>query len=265
MLQYSDLGGSAMNLRLILGFLALASLFFPRTSPSLAAQTASEVSVAPDGGTTTHIQGISVPQIANSPFSAKEVVEWARPLADGTVVTRKYYTNIARDTQGRVHREDRNGVPANSTHEPVLNYTYVLDPAARTRTECYPSTRICRVTSYRPVTVLREVSAVPSAPGNQNLKREPLGNDSMESLDVTGTRETLTIPAESIGNDHEFAITKEIWYSPQLQLNLSVVRTDPRIGKQTLKLTELTLAEPDASFFEVPAGYRVVDERKPTE
>lgn len=232
------------------------------SSHIFAQQRSDEVSVAPDGGTTSHIQGIFIAQIPNEPFSAKEQVEWAHTLGDSTVVNHKYYTIIARDSRGRVRREDRRGIPANSNAEPFLNYTFVLDPEARTRTECQPSTRICLVTSYRPVTSLVQAATGPHAGGTHDAQRESLGNDTMESLNVVGTRETLTIQEGAIGNNRPIVTTKEIWYSPQFQMNLSVVRNDPRNGTQTLKITELNLAEPDASLFEIPSGYKIVDERK---
>jgi hypothetical protein len=133
-------------------FLSTAALL-TSVLPSISAQSPEVVWVAPDGGTVNHIDGIFIPQVANAPFTAKEPVERAHTLEDGTVVNRKYYTIIARDSQGRVHRESRRGVPSNSNREPRLNYTFVLDPPAGTRTECYPAARICRVLSYSLVTV----------------------------------------------------------------------------------------------------------------
>jgi len=251
-----------MKQRIILGILLLSPCWFSNALPGLFAQASEEASVAPDGGTTNHIQGIFITQLANAPFSAKEEVEWTRSLADGTVVNSKYYSHVARDTQGRVYRENRKIIPANSTKEPPLNYSFVLNPESRTRTTCYPATQICRVTSYRPATELHPPAVKPGAGKDPSLQREPLGTETIEALEVIGTRETRTVRADAIGNEHEFAVTKEVWYSPHLQINLSVVRNDPRIGKQTLKMTEISMDEPDLQLFEPPAGYRIVDERK---
>jgi hypothetical protein len=249
-----------MKFWIILVFL-LVSLFFLF---SFSAQSSQDVSVAPDGTTNTQIEGIYIPQTPNAPFTAKQVVEWNRPLTDDTVIMRTYFTIVARDSLGRVRRENRNSVPANSSREPRLNYTFFLDPDARTRTDCYASTHICRVVAYRPVTSLTHDPAPQSINGAvPSLEREALGNSMMESLQVIGSRETLTVHAEAIGSNHDFAITKEIWFSPQLQVNLSVVRNDPRVGTQTFRLTEVTLGEPDSQLFLMPADYRVVDERKP--
>jgi hypothetical protein len=36
-------------------------------------------------------------------------------------------------------------------------------------------------------------------------------------------------------------------------------RSDPRMGEQTFKLTNVVRAEPDASLFTVPADFRTMD------
>ena len=54
---------------------------------------------------------------------------------------------------------------------------------------------------------------------------------------------------------------KEIWYSPQLQFNLSVTRMDPRNGTQKLEVADLKLGEPGPEWFAMPDGYRLVTER----
>jgi hypothetical protein len=81
-------------------------------------------------------------------------------------------------------------------------------------------------------------------------------------VEVVGTRETRIIAAGTIGNDRPISVTKEFWYSPQLGLNMLVKRSDPRIGTQTFTVTEVGLAEPDPKYFQLPAGYKVMDLRE---
>lgn len=57
------------------------------------------------GALRTHIEGIDVPHIANAPFRAKVIVEWDKPSVGGGTASKKYYTMVARDSQGRVRRE----------------------------------------------------------------------------------------------------------------------------------------------------------------
>jgi hypothetical protein len=36
----------------------------------------------------------------------------------------------------------------------------------------------------------------------------------------------------------------------------------PQLGRETFTVTEISTTEPDASFFQPPQGYKVVDHRK---
>jgi hypothetical protein len=40
------------------------------------------------------------------------------------------------------------------------------------------------------------------------------------------------------------------------------VRSSPFFGKQTFTITELTASEPDPELFQLPAGFKVNDQRK---
>jgi TonB family protein len=87
-----------------------------------------------------------------------------------------------------------------------------------------------------------------------------LGTELQDGLQLKGIRETKTYPPGSIGNDHFLSIITEYRYSPDLQLNISVQRTDPRFGVQTVRITKLQREEPDPSLFEVPVDYKLVNE-----
>jgi hypothetical protein len=52
---------------------------------------------------------------------------------------------------------------------------------------------------------------------------------------------------------------KEFWYSPQLGINVSTKRFDPRASAiQDFEVGNISLAEPDAKMFEPPVGFRMV-------
>ena len=78
------------------------------------------------------------------------------------------------------------------------------------------------------------------------------------------TIETRTLNPGAIGNDRPISIVKEFWYSPQLGINLSVKRMDPRHATEIFNVTDLSLAEPDPKYFVVPAGFSTVDHRSKT-
>jgi hypothetical protein len=91
------------------------------------------------------------------------------------------------------------------------------------------------------------------------VNTEDLGTQTMEGVLVTGTRTTKTIPAGQIGNEKPISIVIEVWTSPELKTVVMSKRSDPRIGEQTFRLTNIVRAEPDASLFTVPMDFKVID------
>jgi hypothetical protein len=240
-----------MRAVILLGLLAPSCL--------AAAQTMSP-DVAPDGRIHTQIEGISIPSIANAPFTAKVVVTWDQPLVGGGTVSRKYYTLVARDSQGRVHREIRDFVAADSSVEPRLNSFIITDPVAGTHVTCGQDAMSCTVVDFRvPLSEVQIDGPIPRKANGPSLQN--LGEQTMNSVPVVGTRETTTSLAGIRGNSRVLISTKDLWYSPDLEMYLSVVRRDPQLGQISLTVTDLSRAEPDPSWFGIPSSYKVVDTR----
>ena len=91
------------------------------------------------------------------------------------------------------------------------------------------------------------------------VSTEDLGTQTMEGVLVTGTRTTKTIPTGQIGNEKPISIVIEVWTSPDLKTVVMSKRSDPRMGEQTFRLTNIVRVEPDASLFTVPADFKVID------
>ena len=228
---------------------------------ALASLAANAQQASPDGNVRTSIQGIDIPPIADAPFTAQVAVTWAELLVGGGTINRKYYTMVARDSQGRVHRETRGFVAANSNSDPPLRTFTILDPIAGTRVVCTQSTMSCSTAAYHGRLTLGEGAGGALSAGHGNIKRESLGDQTIDSLHVVGTRETVTNQAGEHGSDRLIISHREIWYSPDLQIDLSVVRTSPQLGQITLTVTNLVRGEPDPSWFTVPAGFEILNAR----
>jgi hypothetical protein len=241
---------SPMRTCVLLPFLALAGI--------LSAQQAER---GPDGGTTYRVSGVELLAVPGKPFSAKTETDWTRNLGEGGTVKLRLNANLARDSQGRMYRERRSFVPAASSDESRLNDILLFDPAAATMTTCVMATHRCTVTRYRPRLEFVAAPAGPSADGTRYLAREALGANTIEGLDVVGTRETLTIAAGVVGNERPLVTTREFWYSPDLETNLAVTRNEPREGLQVIHLSEVSRSEPEAQLFEIPSGFTVEDAR----
>jgi hypothetical protein len=204
------------------------------------------------GSVRTHIEGIEVPPIGDAPFTAKVVVTWNQPLVGGGTVSRKYYTLVARDSQGRVRRETRGFVPADSAAEPPLRSFTILDPVSGTRTTCTKASMTCATSAFDANLALAE-----NAGDRGNPTGESLGQRTIEGLPVTGTRETMSNVSGPRGSSRLAVSHTDAWYSPDLQIDLSVTRTDPQSGVVTLIVTDLVRGEPDSTWFAIPPEYKV--------
>ena len=98
------------------------------------------------------------------------------------------------------------------------------------------------------------VAAVAMA-GNGNVTKEELGSQIVEGVMATGTRSTTTIEAGAIGNAQPIHVVSEQWYSEDLKVLVKTRHSDPRTGDTTYRLTNIVLAEPAKTLFEVPADY----------
>jgi hypothetical protein len=239
--------------------LLAASLLFAGT---MAAQDSDEPFRGPDRGTSIRVHGIEILPNTGKPFSGRDHIEWTRTLEGGSVVTTHLYAFLARDSQGRIYREHVNFVPANSNRPSRRREFDLLDPVAHTRTVCMIATRRCTISGYYASTSFTPIPAGPLAKGTRYLTRESLGASVVDDLNAIGTRETLTINAGVVGNTQPLVTIKEFWFSPDLQVNLSVTRKDPREGTQMIHVEDLSRSEPDPAVFQVPAGFVVQDIRR---
>ena len=138
----------------------------------------------------------------------------------------------------------------------------ITDPVVHSRTACVMAARQCNVTDYyaRTLPARRRMGSFDN--GKRNLAREDLGSDAIDGVNVVGTRETLTINAGVEGNSQPLSITKEFWYSPDLEVNLSVTRKDPREGTLVIHVVDLSRSDPDPALFQIPANFHVDDHRR---
>lgn len=224
---------------------------------SLGAQESDGPSRGPDGGTHYRVDGIKVLPLTGKPFSAQSTTEWTRVLEDGTVVVTHLHAMFARDSQGRIYREHLPFIPPTSSEQPKPRDIQLFDPLSHTLTTCTVATRQCDVTGYHAPATFTPTPAGPFDNGRRYLTRESLGSDVIDGLGVVGIRETISINAGVVGNSQPLITTREFWYFPDLQINLSVTRKDPREGTQVIRVSDLSRSEPDPALFKVPPGFVV--------
>ena len=222
---------------------------------------AQEPQRGPDSSTSYHVPGVDVLPVPGKPFSAKSRTEWTRKLEDGSTVQQHLTANLARDSQGRVYRERRSFMPGLSNEETRLTHIMIYDPVAKSQTICTVAVHKCVVSDYQAKTSFREMPAGPFDGGKRYLSRESLGSSTMDGLEITGTRETITVNPGTVGNEAPLVSTREFWYSAELQTNLAVTRKLPVEGLQVVQLSDVNTNEPAAELFQAPAAFAIEDVR----
>jgi hypothetical protein len=235
---------------------------------------------------------------ANAPYSGEDKRDTVQTLADGTHITRStsHGIKIWRDSQGRVRIEQGLGGHRGpyshalvEIEDPVAGYVYILDEmnkvAHRVKANVVPERNLDPMAARRPAqtrangttsTVAPAPAAGSPAPGAtgraeanpsprpQNSGPDDLGTSVIDGLPVRGSRTTTVVPIGLVGNDRPMTTTRDTWYSPDLNLVISTVITDPQSGVQTSGIGNLSLSDPDPSLFTVPVDYQLVDESSST-
>jgi hypothetical protein len=231
--------------------------------------------------------------VQGAPYSATISNESVQTLADGNRIVQNNTGTTARDSQGRTRQDAMlptigNLSAANAPHlvfilDPVAQVSYTLNLTDKTAQKVGMVSGSGNVTAGAggpggparvffsqqipdgplpvppppaSVTVFRDKVLGPDEQGQTST--EDLGTQTMEGLLVTGVRTTRTIPAGEIGNEKPISIVTEVWTSPDLKTIVYSKRSDPRMGEQTFKLTNIVRGEPDASLFTVPSDFKIV-------
>ena len=199
--------------------------------------------------------------VTNAPFSAQVNRETIQVLSDGTRVDRKETGSIARDGAGRTRQEiTLPAIGPLAASGQVPHIAFIRDPAAG-KTYILNENKKTAMTFSHPAGAneqgRRMMKQKMNVGENSSVQAVSLGTKTIDGLTVQGTRRTRTIPVGQIGNDKPIVITREEWYSPDLQMVISSTRSDPRFGTTTFQLTNINRSEPPQSFFIVPPDYTV--------
>ena len=203
------------------------------------------------------VEDMYVPPKPGLPFTGKSVVTWTR--GDGSASQFAFMSMLARDSSGKLYFESRRRKAESGNLQPRWNFI-VIDPKEETRTTCYVATKTCRVDAFRH-TVYAESGDAENAPRASATESLALGTSVLDALTVEGTRETTSVAAGAYGNSKPLVITREVWHSPELDLDVSITKTDPRSGTFIRKIEILSRGEPNPEYFTVPDDYVFLDDR----
>ena len=197
-------------------------------------------------------EGFSNQVVRGKPFSATEERHFVQVLSDGTRVETNQVSRLYRDSQGRTRMEDMSD---RAKPQPGFEFgpITIYDLVAGIRVALNPSARTAL--SVPAVAGLRTQRVTIQAKGAAAETTENLRPQMVNGVMAQGVRTVMTIPRGQIGNDREFKVVTERWVSNDLQMLIKSTNSDPRFGDTTYQLTGITEWEPDASLFQVPAGY----------
>lgn len=222
--------------------------------------------------------------VKNAPFWANSLTEHIQTLADGNRVSRKSASHIYRDGAGRTRREHEltdGGAPAPNgelprlvvINDPIGQVNYIIEtPGGFARKKVLPPGEVMESTERAlginaPFRVMmprgaarRRVAEAESASQPLKTQKERLEPQLIDGVAAEGTRILLTIPADRFQNEQPVVITHEEWYAPELHIIVLMKHNDPRFGETTFRLTNITRGEPSPALFQLPYGYRVIDE-----
>jgi len=200
------------------------------------------------GGARALDEGFNNRVVRGKPFSATEERRSLQILQNGTRIENNQTNRLFRDSEGRTRVEEMNGTAT------------IFDPATNRRVELNPTARTARSVNNLLAVRAPGGSAVltVTAPGATAEATENLSVQMVNGVPAQGARTTMTIPRGQIGNDREIRVVTERWISNDLQMLIKSSNSDPRFGDTSYQLTGIVEREPDASLFQIPAGYTEV-------
>ncbi len=243
------------------------------------------------------LENVALRSEPGKPFSATVTTKTTQTFLDGTRVNQTTTVNQYRDAEGRIRTETtRSGEPAGRVNivirDPVEGVSFNLDTVNKTANKiaipggAYSGSYALGVGGGGGTLGARGGTAA-STPGgagggggrmgrgrggmsdasvdgpseaartNPNNIVDDLGLQSINGVSARGTRITTVVPVGAIGNDKEFRSVTERWFSPELNMLVKSVSTDPRFGTTTYEVTSISRANPEPSLFRPPADFTI--------
>src|ERR1700733_4076515 len=168
--------------------------------------------------------GGNVKLVKDKPFTAQAVTESVQVLSDGNRIMRRNQTNYFRDSSGRTRREQTLGGLGPQSMGGPMQTIFIYDPVAKVDYVIDPDSKHARRTVISKMEsegggmrMEVRINNLPGSDKSRDVKEETLPNKTIEGLNCTGKRTTVTIPAGQIGNEKPIAIVQETWYSPDIE------------------------------------------------
>ena len=208
-------------------------------------------------------------------YTAKTKSTFEQNLVDGNRIHGTSRGVIARTGTGVTYQQMAMGCTRGENGQMVAEVRYeVWDPVTKTSTSWTTGSPYDKVVStfhqadfqvpvVPPPTpeelAERQRAAKARVAERSGYSNEDLGTKTIAGVLAHGRKTTHTIAAGEQGNDSPLVTTQEMWTAEKLGLVMKVISENPRTGRSTYEVEELTVGEPDAALFTPPAEYPVRD------
>jgi hypothetical protein len=205
--------------------------------------------------------------VQGKPYSAQSQTDVVQTLADGNRIQRHTSSKFYRDNSGRTRSEQtfsaiNPSIPGETKifiDDPVASVAWVIDPGSHSARKLVRSGKY--LAEHNGETQPAAPAKLPKLNEGRDIVVEQLGQKTIEGVECSGKRDTITISAGQIGNEQPVVIVTETWTSPAIGAVVQSSTTDPRFGQTTYQLLHLELGEQPLDLFELPAGYQIEGSR----
>jgi hypothetical protein len=204
-------------------------------------------------------QATRLDYIPNLPYSAQFLTTEVETLPDGGQVLHETRSFEVRDSQGRMRietiRPDRKEGGYDGDWPKIDQMVEIYIPSPRQTVFLFPEEKSAKVRIY-PGTGPIPTHGLPHA----KTTVEKLQGETIHGVYAEGTRITQTYPADAAGRPGSTGVF-ETWVSPELKFTVveddKFTYADGTVWQSRIELQRLDRAEPPASLFEIPAGYKI--------
>jgi hypothetical protein len=149
-------------------------------------------------------------------------------------------------------------LPLVEIDDAVAGYVYILSPASQT---AYRIKAAFRSFAFQPNQNMAQQAGTRTTPNGSTVTNENLGPETVSGVTATGQRTTTIYPPGTYNqNDKEIVTVNERWIDPKTGVVILTKNTGLTGNIATNSIPDYQEGDPDPSLFQIPAGYKIVDE-----